>query len=319
MNLMTHEAEGGDLDETIVPHLRRALKETWDDVFIDAKSRKSTSTWTSRTWYRELNLWMSASPELQMHVALDDEVGDDPSESNVILRAVDDLKTFDQAAFGLNHLAWDGELTSVQVWCVADLLEDISTWSHTCFASTLPCRAVHVPLRRLEGQQITDSTRSSIAARCVRAMRNASGLDCRRFNHPVVVAAMPGNRELESIAFEIARQLNRRGEKSIAVVADERGTTSASTSPALQALELFADASIPDANQVLRRAFASLPSKRLERALHICKSRRPNSLHSKAWRAEISSEVSRVCSLFELARAAFHPGARAAQRQTQTA
>lgn len=319
MNLMTHEAEGGDLDETIVPHLRRALKSTWDDVSIGGKSRASASIWTSRTWYRELNLWMSASPELQTHVALDDEVGDEPSESNAILRVVDELHTFDQAAFGLNHLAWNGELASAQVWVVADLLEDISMWSHTCFASTLPCRAVHVPLRRLESQRATDSTRASIAARCVRAMRNASGLDLRRFNHPVVVAAMPGNRELESIAFEIARQLNRRGEQSIAIVADKRGVTSASTSPALHALELFADASIPDANRALRRAFASPPSKRLERARRLCENRRPKNLHSEAWRAEISSEISRVCSLFELARAAFHPGARAARRRPHPA
>lgn len=318
MNLMTHEAEGGDLDETIVPHLRRALKSTWDDIFTGAKSRESASTWISRTWYRELNLWMSASPELQTHVALDNEVCNEPSESNAMLRVVDDLETFDQAAFGLNHLAWDGELASAQVWVVADLLEDISTWSHTCFASTLPCRAVHVPLRRLKGQQTTDLTRASIAARCVRAMRNASVLD-RRFNHPVVVAAMPGNRELESIAFEIARQLNRRGEQSIAVVADKRGVSSVSTSPALHALELFADASIPDANRALRRAFASPPSKRLERARRLCESRRPKNLHSEAWRAEISTEISRVCSLFELARAAFHPGARAARRRPHPA
>ena len=70
MNLMTSEAEGGDLNDTIGPHVRRALNTIWEDIAVD-RIDASATPWRSRVWHQGLGLWMSASPELD-DVSLDD-------------------------------------------------------------------------------------------------------------------------------------------------------------------------------------------------------------------------------------------------------
>ena len=65
MNLMTSESNGGDLDETIVPHMRQQLASEWNDLGNHANARvRADVPWIQSIWHPELGLSMSASPSL---------------------------------------------------------------------------------------------------------------------------------------------------------------------------------------------------------------------------------------------------------------
>ena len=302
MNLMTSEAEGGDLNDTIGPHVRRALNTIWEDIAVD-RIDASATPWRSRVWHQGLGLWMSASPELD-DVSLDDVSMNERSLSsnNAILRAVDSIDSFDCAVFGLNRLAWECNDTTAQVWIVADLLQDVDSWSHACFASTLPCVAVHVPIRALDAIATMNEIRASIAARCVRSVRRANGVDAvgARFHRPLIVASSSSGGELEALAFEIARQLKRRGETTVAVVFG--ASSRSNTTPTLQALEFLND----DPTVAVNRHATAVTDSVL-RLTAQCALRRPLTLRADAWRAEICREIALTESSFALARDAFHP------------
>ena len=313
MNLMTDEIDGGDLIETIAPHMRQTLALQWRDLHCieGVSKRQRSSSWTSRVWHSDLGLWMFASPAL-------DEVEELPSNqtsktNESILNAVNSVEKFDCAVMGLNHQAWDPSPLTPQVWMVGSLLTDVESWSHVCVASTLSCRAVHIPRDALAVGMC-----ERLAARFVSAMRNASGFhECAdKFEAPIIIVTYGDDIAYEQLSHEIARQLKRRGENTITLIIAAKNappkSKDAFDSPAIQALSLkLAETSVENAPATLithlKRIKAVKHAKILKHAKRFLCASRPQSVRSEAWRAEIDAEIRRAETLLEYARAAFHP------------
>jgi hypothetical protein len=314
MNLMTDEINGGDLNETIAPHMSQTLALQWRDLHIrqGASKRQRLPPWTSRVWHPDLGLWMSASPVLDEVEELQSHQTSKIGES--VLNAVDSIEKFDCAVMGLNHQAWDPSSSTPQVWMVGSLLDDVESWSHVCVASTLPCRAVHVPRRALAADMC-----ERVAARFVSAMRNAFGFSkCfDKFQTPIIVVAHGNDTAYEYLSHEIARQLKKRGENAITVVIAAKNNAPPKSndvfnSPAMQALSLkLAETSVENASSTLithlERMNAGKDAMILKHAKEHVLAYRPPSVRAEAWRAEIDAEIRRTETLLEYARAAFHP------------
>ena len=338
MNLMTPESEGGDLDETVVPHARRALADAWDDI---APTTTTTTTrdvrkdaWVSRAWHRPLGLWMRVSPTLDE--TLGENRAEDETRAEGFPSIVDHPDRFDDVVFGLNRLAWHVTAPSTpRVWILTDLLRDVSSWSHACFASAAPCLAAHLPAAALGARLDDADARAEIAARCVRAFRRAAGLDgdpARTFDVPVVVAVLGFDAALESVACETARQLSRRGERAVAVVIPRPDASSPrdddplrASRPALQALRTVLDdarrpsaaptAADDDFAFVLARfhrliADAELGKSRrrvIDDAKKFLRLHRPPTATARAWRAHADHAAALAETVVDAARDAFHP------------
>jgi len=331
MNLMTMESDGGDLGDTVVPHARRELADAWDDAMPttrgDASNAADEDAWTSRAWHRPLGLWMRVSPTLA-DVVNDDDIDDDDDDVERFPSFVDDPDRFDEIAFGLNRLAWHAPATATpHVWLLADLLRDVSSWSHACFASAAPCRAVHLPDAALRSC-LDDDDAQTIAARCVRAIRRAAGFrhPSARFDVPVVVAVLGFDAARESIACETARQLIRRGERAVAVVVPRPDASSPrdddpcrASRPALQALRAVLDDARPAAEDdfsfLLARfrriiADADLGAFRrrvVDDATAFVRHHRPPTTTPRAWRAAVDDAVALAARVVDAAKDAFHP------------
>jgi len=336
MNLMTMESDGGDLGDTVVPHARRELADAWEDAMPTTRVEKTNAadedSWTSRAWHRPLGLWMRVSPNLAdvvVDVSMnDDDDDDDDDDEERFPSVVDDPDRFDEIAFGLNRLAWHAPATSTpHVWLLADLLRDVSSWSHACFASAAPCRAVHLPDAALRAL-LDDDDAQAIAARCVRAIRRAAGLrdPSSRFDIPVVVAVLGFDAARESIACETARQLIRRGERAIAVIVPRPDASlprdddpCRASRPALQALRAVLDDARPAADDdfafLLARfrriiADADLGASRrrvVDAAKRFVLHHRPPTTTTRAWRAAVDDAVALAERVVDAARDAFHP------------
>ena len=333
MNLMTMECDGGDLGDTVVPHARRELADAWEDAMPTKRVEKTNAadedSWTSRAWHRPLGLWMRVSPNLA-DVVVDASMNedDDDDDDERFPSVVDDPDRFDEIAFGLNRLAWHAPATSTpHVWLLADLLRDVSSWSHACFASAAPCRAVHLPDAALCAL-LDDDNAQAIAARCVRAIRRAAGLrdPSSRFDVPVVVAVLGFDAARESIACETARQLIRRGERAIAVIVPRPDASSPrdddpcrASRPALQALRAVLDDARPATDDdfafLLARfrriiADADLGASRrrvVDAAKRFVRHHRPPTTTTRAWRAAVDDAVALAERVVDAARDAFHP------------
>jgi len=332
MNLMTSESNGGDLDETIVPHMRQQLASEWDDLGHHANARvRADVPWIQSIWHPELGLSMSASPSLvfgshgrQTDATDDDDDDASPGLTQAIVRAVDCEEYFDACAFGLNHDAvWTVENHVPRVWLLVDVLADVERWSFASFASTLPVHGIHLPrtisAHVASSSSLNDQYTSNVAARCVKTILNATS--SRRA--PVVVCALAASDASARIAFEIALQLNRRGcGPAIAVVIDDgsskyerqrRDETSRAEYQALAAT--LADTEHPAGWRALpqflterRRARRYKGDKTLLDAAKVfVRAQRPLDVTPHAWSADIEHAVRACEALVDVARHGFFP------------
>ena len=333
MNLMTSESNGGDLDETIVPHMRHELASEWDDLGalpLTATENlndveRANAPWTHGIWHRELGLSMSASPALLHHGADDDDqenAGDDRPSVHAIVRAIDCEKYFDACAFGLNHDAvWTTLAARVpRVWLLVDVLADVELWSRAAFAATLPVHGIHLPRALVRGE-LDDVDIAKIAARCVGTIQNATLTS--RDGAPLVVCAMHGGDASARVAFEISVQLNRRGGgTALAVVVDDgspkydRERREETNRASFQALAATL------ANTEHHAGWRALPQFLLQRhrrdrnrgsketlkmAIDFVRAQRPMDVTQRAWDIDVDHAMGAFEALAKIARGSFFP------------